>query len=57
MISKVAGRQDIRSAGLPTCFRSDKFRESPALMRMMTSAICRRSAEMPRMESSSRLSA
>ena len=54
MISNVAGRKDIKSAGRPTFFRSFKFRESPALMRIMTSAIFRSSAEMPRMEGSKR---
>ena len=54
-ISKLAGRQDIRIAGRPTFFKSARFRESPALSRMMISAICRRSDEMERMDGSSRL--
>ena len=56
-ISKEAGRKDISRAGRPTCFKSAGRSESPALIRMMTSAICRRSAEMPGIEPSSRFSA
>ena len=56
MISNVAGTKDIRIAGRPTFFRSERFRESPALIRIMISAICRRSDDMDNTESSSRFS-
>ena len=56
-ISQLAGTNDIRSAGRPTRLRSDGSRDSPALSRMIMSAICRSSAEMERSEPSSRSSA
>ena len=52
-ISKLAGTQDIISAGLPTFFRSARFRDNPAFSNMMISAICRNSEEIPRTESES----
>ena len=55
-ISQLAGTQAISTAGRPTFFRSARFRESPAFSRMIISAIWRRSAEMDRMEGSSRFS-
>ena len=55
-ISKLAGTQDIMTAGRPTFFRSARLSDSPALSRMMMSAICLKSAEMERMDGSSRLS-
>ena len=54
IISKVAGRKDIKMAGRPTFFRSERFKDSPALIRMMIRAICRRSEETDSTESSSR---
>ena len=56
-ISKEAGTKHISTAALPTFFKSSTSRFRPALVRMMISAICLRSAEMDRMEPSSRLSA
>lgn len=53
-ISQLAGTQDIIMAGRPTLFKSARLRDSPALSRMMIRAICRRSAEMDRIEGSSR---
>ena len=55
-ISKQAGRKHMRKAGRPTRFRSARSRESPARVRMMTRAICRRSAEMSSMAGESRSS-
>ena len=53
-ISKLAGRNDIMTAGLPTFFRSDKLSDSPALIRIMIRAICRSSEDMPSILGSSR---
>ena len=55
-ISQLAGTQDIITAGRPTFFRSARFSERPALMRMMMSAICRSSDEMDRMDASNAFS-
>src|SRR5699024_6140140 len=55
-ISQVAGTQDRRIAGLPTFFKSDKYRVSQTLIRKIIMAICLRSEEMERMELSRRLS-
>ena len=41
-------------AGRPTFFRSARSRDRPAFSRMMIRAICRRSAEMDRMDGSRR---
>ena len=46
IISKQAGRKHIKMAGLPTFFRSDKSKESPARVSMIIKAICLRSLEM-----------
>ena len=53
-ISKLAGTNDISTAGRPTFLRSDKSSDSPALIRMTISAIFRSSAEIPRICGSSR---
>ena len=53
-ISKLAGTNDISTAGRPTFLRSDKSSDSPALIRMIISAIFRSSAEIPRICGSSR---
>ena len=55
-ISKQAGTKHIRMAGRPTFFKSSRFSESPARVRMMMRANWRRSAEIPKMELSNRLS-
>ena len=55
-ISKLAGRQDISTAGRPTFFKSAIFRESPAFKRMIISAILRSSAEMDKIEGSNQSS-
>lgn len=54
--SQVAGRHESRTAGRPTCLRSDRLSDRPALSRMMISAICRSSDEIDRIESSSTFS-
>ena len=53
--SKAAGRKHIRMAGRPARRRSSTSRLSPARVRIMTRASCRRSAEMPSREGESRL--
>ena len=53
-ISKMAGTNDIRTAGRPTFFKSDTFNDNPALIRMIISAICLRSDEMLSMDGSRR---
>ena len=55
-ISQLAGTHAIITAGRPTFFRSAKFKESPALIRIMISAICRSSDEMDKMDASSQFS-
>ena len=54
--SKVAGKKHMRMAGRPARRRSSRSRLSPARVRMMTRASCRRSAEMPSRLGDSRLS-
>ena len=56
-ISTQAGTKHMRTAGRPTFFRSDKSSDRPALVRIMTSAICLRSAEIFRIEPSIRFRA
>ena len=55
-ISQLAGTHDIIIAGLPTFFRSDRSSDSPALSRIMISAICRRSEDTESIDGSSRSS-
>ena len=55
-ISQLAGTHAIMTAGRPTRLRSDKSSDRPALIKIMMSAICRRSDEMDKMESSSQFS-
>ena len=55
-ISQLAGTQAIITAGRPTFFRSARLSDRPALIRMMISAICRRSDETDRMDGSSQFS-
>ena len=47
-----AGTKHIKIAGLPTFLRSSRFRDKPALVRIMTSAICRKSDEISKIEAS-----
>ncbi|MPM76779.1 hypothetical protein SDC9_123778 [bioreactor metagenome] len=54
--SKVAGTKHIRTAGLPTFFRSLRSKAMPARMRITISAIFLRSAEMLRIDGSIRFS-
>ena len=56
-ISTHAGTKHISTAGLPTFFKSDTSKERPALVRIMTNAICLISDEIFKMESSIRFSA
>ena len=55
-ISQLAGTHAIMTAGRPTRLRSDKSSDRPALIKIMMSAIRRRSDEMDKMESSSQFS-
>ena len=55
--SAQAGRKHIRTAGRPTFFKSDRFKDNPALVNMITSAICLKSAEIFKMDSSIKSSA
>ena len=52
-ISQLAGTQDIISAGLPTFFRSARFKDNPAFKSMMIRAICLSSEDIPKIESES----
>ena len=51
-ISTHAGRKHISTAGLPTFFKSEIFSDKPALVKMMTNAICLISPDIIRMDSS-----
>ena len=53
-ISKLAGTNDIMTAGRPTFFRSARFKESPAFNKIIIRAICRSSDEIDRILSSRR---
>lgn len=55
-ISQLAGTKDSSTAGRPTCFKSRRFRESPAFSKIIMRAICRSWAEMDKMEGSSKSS-
>ena len=55
-ISNDAGTNDIRIAGRPTFFKSERFNDNPALSRIMISANFRRSAEIPRIDGDNRSS-
>ncbi len=57
IISAHAGTKHIRTAGLPACFRSEIFSDRPALVRIIISAIWRKSAEIFKIEESIRFSA
>jgi hypothetical protein len=48
-ISKIAGKNDIKKAGLPTFLRSEMFSDKPAFIKIMIKAICLSSVDMLRM--------
>jgi hypothetical protein len=51
-ISKLAGRNDIRMAGRPTFFKSERFRDRPAFNRMIMRANFLKSAEIDKTDGS-----
>ena len=53
-ISKVAGTKHIKTAGLPTFFKSFISRFRPALVNIIIKAICRKSAEIDKIFGSRR---
>ena len=56
-ISKQAGTKHIKIAGRPTFFKSSRFNDNPARIKIMIRAILRRSADTDKMEASIRSSA
>ena len=53
-ISKLAGTNAIKTAGRPTFFKSDKSSDRPAFSKMIINAIWRSSAEIDKIDGSSR---
>ena len=53
-ISTHAGTKHIRSAGRPTIFKSEKFKDKPALVKIITNAICLKSPDIVSIESSTK---
>ena len=54
IISIHAGTKHIRIAGRPTFFKSEKFKDKPALVRIITNAICLKSPDIVSIESSTK---
>ena len=54
IISIHAGTKHIRIAGRPTFFKSEKFKDKPALVKIITNAICLKSPDIVSIESSTK---